>query len=233
MSDTKTLPPPATVVSRPALWTVMPGWGISADLIPPELVKARQIAVLRRWLAVGIVALVLVCGGGYYLALRESDAATADLAVIADRTLELQAVGRSYSDVVSIQNRIAQIRGQVTQVMAPDVDLVALTGALQTSLPATMTISQQAITISMAGAATATGLDASGATRIGTVTMSGTGQTLDDLSDYVDSLAAIPGVVDVLPLANSLNSEGAVGTQFSLTLGLTDALLSHRFDAGG
>lgn len=232
MSDTMTTPPPTAAVARPPLWTVMPGWGIAADLTPPELVKARQIAVLRRWIAVGILAILLVCGGGYYLALRANTDAEAKLTEAANRTLELQAIGRSYADVVSIQNKITEIDGQITEVMAADVDLVALMDQLQTTLPATMTISQQAITISTAGTATAAGLDGSGATRIGTITMSGTGQTIDDLSDYVDSLSAIPGVVDVLPLSNSLSGDGGVGTQYSLSLGLTDALLSHRFDEG-
>ncbi len=82
----------------------------------------------------------------------------------------------------------------------------------------------------MAGAS---GLDTSGSTRIGTVTMNGTGQALDDLSDYIDQLEALPGIVDVMPLANAVAGEGATGTQFSITMGLTDALLSHRYEVGG
>jgi hypothetical protein len=106
---------------------------------------------------------------------------------------------------------------------------------LQTNLPPTMAITQQSITISGSGVAGATagGLDVSGAARIGTVTMSGTGQTLDDLSDYVDRLQAVPGIVDVVPLANAVTAAGGAGTQFSLTVGLTDVLLSNRFAEGG
>ena len=75
------------------------------------------------------------------------------------------------------------------------------------------------------------GLDTSGLPRIGTVTISGTGQTLDDLPDYVDRLQRSAGLVDVLPISNSL--AGTTGTDFTITMGLTSALLSHRFDVGG
>ncbi len=122
--------------------------------------------------------------------------------------------------------------------MGGDVDLAALMGELRSNLPATMTISEETITISTAGvagadsSAAAGGLDTSGLPRIGTITISGTGQTLDDLSDYVDRLNTVTGLVDVLPDREHACA-GASGTQFSITMGLTNALLSHRFDVGG
>ena len=67
---------------RPALWSAMPGWGIAADLIPPELINARQLKVLRKLMAAGIVALLVVCAGGYYLAAAENSSASADLATV-------------------------------------------------------------------------------------------------------------------------------------------------------
>jgi hypothetical protein len=63
--------------------------------------------------------------------------------------------------------------------------------------------------------------------------MNGTGQTVNDLSDYVDRLQAIPGLVDVLPVANTVSTSGASGTEYSISIGLTNALLSHRFDVSG
>lgn len=223
--------PPAAAVRLP-LWTIVPGWGIAADLTPPEVVKVRQLRVLRRWIAIGLVMLLLVCSGIFYLVLRDNDDVAADLAAVSDQTRQLQADARRYTDVVSIQNQVRTIDGEVAEVMAADVDLVALMNEFQNGLPATMTITQQSIIIATSGVA-ATGSDASGAATIGTVSMSGTGQTVDDLPDYIDRLQAIPGVVDVVPLANALDGEEGTGTQFSLSLSLTDALLSHRFDTAG
>ena len=61
--------------------------------------------------------------------------------------------------------------------------------------------------------------------------LSGTGQSLDDLADYIGRLRTVTAVVDVIPVSNTLSDAGT-GTQYSITMGLTDALLSHRFDVG-
>ncbi|MEP6559786.1 MAG: hypothetical protein ABJD68_01760, partial [Nakamurella sp.] len=127
---------------------------------------------------------------------------------------------------------------QLAELMSADVDLAALLAGLSSSLPKTMIINQESVTISPAGVAgsasdngSGSGLDTSGLPRIGTITITGTGQTLDDLSDYLDRLRTITGVVDVLPVSNSLSSTG--GTEFSVSAGITSASLSHRFDVGG
>jgi len=222
---------------QPALARVLPGWGIAADLIPPELINARRLKVLRKLLALGVGALLIACAGGYYLAARENSSATSALASVQDRTAQLQGVGRGYADVILIQGSVRQVRAQIAQLMTGDVDLAALMGELRSNLPATMTITEETIAVRTAGVAgadsgaAAGGLDTSGLPRIGTVTIRGTGQTLDDLPDYVDRLNTVSGLVDVLPIANSL--AGATGTDFTITMGLTSALLSHRFDAGG
>lgn len=220
-------------IDRPALWISMPGWAIAADLTPPELIQARRFKAWRRLLAAGMVALLLTGGYGYYLAAAENTSATRDLAAVQDRTSELLAVGHGYSDVVAIQGTVGDIRLQLAQVMAADVDLATLLTKLHGNLPETMTITQETVTISEAGAAGAAAesqLEISGSPRIGTITLSGTGHTMDDLPDYIDRLRAVTGLVDVLPVSNSINSAG--GTEFSMTAGLTDAILSHRFDVG-
>lgn len=224
--------------SRPpeqrTLWTTMPGWCTAADLTPPELVNARRLKVLRKFLAAGVVAVLVVCAGGYYLAARDKVSATDDLASIQDRTLQLQQEGRSYNGVVAIQGSVSQVQSQIAQVMAGDVDLVALMGQLQSNLPKTMTIGQESIVISAAGVAGAAsagaGLDTSGLPRIGSITLSGTGKTLDDLSDYIDRLRTVPGLVDLVPVSNTRSASDAAGTAYNLKIGLTNVLLSHRFD---
>ena len=155
-----------------------------------------------------------------------------------DRTAQLQGVGRGYADVILIQGSVRQVRAQIAQLMTGDVDLAALMGELSNTLPESMIITQESISISRAGLAgsstdstTVTGLDTSGLPRIGTITIAGTGQTLDDLPEYLERLRAINGLVDVLPVSNSLAATS--GTEFNVTAGLTNAALSHRFDVGG
>ncbi len=224
---------------RPAVRDSPPGWDIAANLMPPELATARQLKAIQRLIAAGLLVLLVIGAGGYYLAASENSSASADLAAVADRTTQLQAENRSYADVVAIQAAVRQIRDRIGQLLGGDVDVAALMGELQAALPETMTIDQETITISPAGVAgadsgTATGgLDTSGLPRIGTVTITGTGQTLDDLPDYVDRLQRVPGLVEVLPLANTASGGDPPGTQYSISIGVTDELLTHRFDVGG
>jgi hypothetical protein len=232
MSEVATL-----AAEQPAVLGVLPGWGIAADLIPPELINARRLKVIRRLLAAGVGALLVICAGGYYLAAQENASASSALASVQDRTAQLEGVGRGYADLVTIQGSIRQVRAQIAQLMTGDVDLAALMGELRSNLPATMTITDEAVTVSVAGVAgadsstAASGLDTSGLPRIGTVTITGTGQSVDDLPDYIDRLNSVTGLVDVLPVANTLADPS--GTDFTVTMGLTSALLSHRFDVGG
>ena len=142
---------------RPALWSAMPGWGIAADLTPRELRNARQLKVLRKAMAAGIALLLLACAGGYYLAAQENFSASADLATVTDRTVELQAAGTDFADVIAIQRSIVQAQNQISQVMGADVDLFGLMGQLQSNLPAGMTIGDVSIAISTAGVAGAVG----------------------------------------------------------------------------
>jgi hypothetical protein len=209
----------------------MPGWGIAADLTPPELVNSRQLKLLRRWLAVGLVALLVACAGGYVLAVRQHSSASDALDQVQQHTLELQANVRKYAAVTQIQGKVSEVEAQIATLMSGDVDVVTLLTQIRSSLPKTMTIATESVTINLTGVAASAGstssLDTSGLPRIGNVSLSGKGATLDDLASFVDRLKLVPGVVDVLPITNTRINAGA---QYSLSLGLTNALISHRFD---
>lgn len=211
------------------LWTMSPGWGIAADLTPPELINARQLTVVRRFIFTGLALLLVLCVGGYALARQhESDAATERDAQQLHR-IELQRDASQYAGITKLQVTVTQIQTQIATVMVSDIDVAKLLGQVRSRLPSGMTITQASILLTAGGAdATAGGLDASGRARIGNITISGAGRTLLSLATYVDSLSGITGVVDVIPLSNAA---GLGGMQFSLSLGLTDELLSHRFDA--
>ena len=53
----------------------MPGWGIVADLTPPELIAARGLRVLRKRIVAALVVIVLLCAGGYVWAAAKDNAA--------------------------------------------------------------------------------------------------------------------------------------------------------------
>jgi hypothetical protein len=215
------------------LWSSMPGWGIVADLTPPELIAERHLRVLRKWIVVGLSLVVVVCAAGFVLAVRQHSTAADDGNAVNARTAQLQQQLRSpsFRHVVQMQGTLAKVQGQVAVLMKDDVDLPALLTKVRAAAPASMAIKTLTVTMNTATTApgaTSPGLDTSGRTVIGTVVVAGSGKSLDDLPAYVDRLAKISGVVNLVPTSN-LAAKG--GVDFSLAFALTDKLYSHRYDA--
>jgi hypothetical protein len=215
----------------------MPGWGIVADLTPPELLASRRMRVVRRLVIVGVAAVVLLCAGGYGYAVWQNDQASDALTAEQDRTTSLLAQQRRYSGVTVVHGSILQVQTQLAGLMAADVNVGSLVGAVVTALPKDMTIDQLTVTVSAASASGASSsggkstgageLDMSDAVHIGTIALSGTGRNLTDLAAYVDSLRKTPGLFDPYPLSNQTTD---TGTSYSLQVTLTDALLTHRYE---
>ena len=208
----------------------MPGWGIAADLTPPELTNSRQIGVMRKWIGAGLIALLVLLTGAYLYAMHQHSAASDALNKVEARSTTLQKEAGRYGGVTKIQADVTQIQGQIATLMASDVDVVKLMDEIANRLPASMHIDSESISISPAGVASAgaSGLDTSGLARIGDLRITGTSKSLDDLPAFIDKLKVLPGVVDVLPTSNAVGEHGAA---FTLTIGLNSALVSHRFDA--
>ena len=214
------------------LWVMAAGWGIAADLIPPEVVAARRLKVLRRRIAIALTVLAVLVAVGYGLAVMENFTARDRTAAEQARTVPLQAEQRRYGDVTQTQAKLTLSRTQVAGLMASDVDVSAFLTRLDTPLPATMSITTLTVnllqaTVAAPAAAGAGGLDTSGRAPIGSVVVGGTATTFDDVAHYVDALAATPGVANVVPTSSQADE---TGVQYSLTFSLTDTLLSKRFD---
>jgi hypothetical protein len=215
----------------------MPGWGIVADLTPPELIASRRMRVIRRLMIVAVATVVLLCAGGYTLAIWQHNQAANELASEQDRTTSLLAEQRRYSGVTVVRGAIADVQGQLAGLMVADVNVGSLVAAITTALPKGMSIDQITVTVAAAsssGNASTNGesgglggLDLSDAAHIGTVTLSGSGSKLTDLAAYVDTLRKTPGVFEPYPQSNQITE---TGTTYSLELTLTDALLTHRYD---
>lgn len=216
-----------------SLWAVVPGWGIAADLTPPELIAGRHLRRVRRRVIIGLLVLVLLCGLGYVAASLQSASAAAALADEQSRTAALQVEARKYGDVTQVQGRITASEGQVARLLAQDVDLGALLGTLRDRLPAGMTINQLGATVNVAepgaagAATTAVTLDSTGSTAIGQITLQGSATSLDELPTFLDQLAGVDGLVAPLPLTNASSDTGIT---YSLQVTMTDALLTHRYD---
>jgi hypothetical protein len=221
------------VITRPdasAVVRSMPGWHVVANLTPPEVIASHHLRMLRRIIAAALLGVILLCVAGYAWAFLKTSTAQdeADAASAGTTVLQLQA--KKYPGITRIEEAVDSVKGEVASVMKPDVDMQALIGKIHAALPKTMSIASLTLTltpVAAGGTSGSVGLDTSGRTQIGTVTMTGSGRTLNDLPAFVDRLVRVPGVVNVMPGSNQ-DSSGVVS--YSVTTSLTDQLYSHKYD---
>ena len=206
----------------------MPGWGIFADLMPPELLVSRQLRTLRKRLGAGLVVVFLLCAAGYADAMHQRNMASHGLSQAQARTAAITADQQQFLRVTQIQNDTAEIETQIASMMSDDVDFAGFLAKVRAALPATLAITSITVTITPDSGNTTTSLAGAGINQIGTVTLSGNGHTLSDLSAYVIKLTALPGVINVIPNSNTSASTGGI-TAFNVSFGVTDALYSHAY----
>src|SRR6185312_4553657 len=88
-----------TTMQPRELWSTMPGWGIVANLIPPELLQARRVRALQKLVGFLLVLLLLVAGAGGGYAMLRSHHASQQLSVEQNRTSQLLAEQTRYRSV--------------------------------------------------------------------------------------------------------------------------------------
>jgi len=223
-----------TLTTPQQIWNTMPGWGIVADLTPPELIASRRLAVLRKLLIACLSVLLVLLAVGYGYVRLQAHSAASGLADANLRTVQLRNEQNRYAPVTRVQNAIDGVETVTSKLMSSDIDMAQLLTALRQPLPASMSVSSVTLTISQAGAAAASSsggnsLNTSGHQGIGKVQLEGDAQSVADLAGYVVSLQQVPGVVDVVPGSDTV-SGGSV--TWSLTCSVTDQLISHYFDKG-
>jgi hypothetical protein len=224
-----------TTMQPRELWSTMPGWGIVANLIPPEVLQARRVKAVRKLVAYGLCVVVLIAALGYGFAWYRNQQAADTLAAEQSRTSQLMAQQKRYADVTLLQGSVAGVRTQLSHLLASDVDVAALMATILSQLPAGATVSQLAVTMSApAGQQTAvnvaTGsgaLDTSGRPHIGLISITGQALRVSDVSTLVDRLSLLRGFLDPYPTSNTTNDKG---TLFTIQFSVDDRLLSHRYD---
>jgi hypothetical protein len=220
-----------TLTKENQLWNTMPGWGIVADLTPPELIAARRLRVVRKAI-IGALAFMLVLSvAGYTMAYLQNRSAQSALTAEQIRGTQLQASQKQYVGVTQIQSAVTQVNGQLATLLANDVDLAALVQAVNAAKPSGVDISSLAVTMTGSGASSSasgsgSSLDTSGAQHIGTIEIDGGGTRLTDAATYVDNLLKIKGVVAAVPTTNQ-QIDNVV--QYAIQVTVTDALYTHRY----
>lgn len=220
---------------RSDLWNTMPGWGIVANLLPPEVVAARRAKAVRKLVLLALAGIVVLAAAGFAFASWRVRSANAELLAQQARTTQLQAAQAKYDVVVRLQADIGHVNDELAGLLASSVDMPSFVNELVTASPRPSGLAKLEVDLTSASSTTTTSLastgsddgvlDTSGRTHIGTATVSGVVRSIDDVARYVTKLSRLPGVVEVFPL--SQQSDGGLVT-YSIEMTMTDQLVAGR-----
>jgi hypothetical protein len=226
---TTTMEPRARVGSgrNGMLWNSMPGWGITANLLPPEIVLARRVKVLRKLVLVAIGGVLLLGVAGYVYGYLQKQDANSQLSAAQAHTSQLTAQQAKYEGVVAVTGQISQVKSQLSTLFAADVNGAALLTSILQHAPHG-TISTLTLTLSSGQPPSAVAIpDANGHLPIGTITLSGDTSAMSDVATSVDQLKSLPGLVEIYPTTQQYDGKSV---KYTIQLTLIDQIYSHRYD---
>ncbi len=217
---------------------ISPQWStriltISANLLPEEIVAARQARRTRAWVIVAVVVVACMCAAWFAYALYEKQEADKELAAAATTVTDLQRDQREFSETVRVQSDTAQLTEQLTTVMAKDLDWAALLAALRSAgTPSRIALTGINSTLNDTDAATTSNplprTEAVGST--GQITLTGGAPDKKAVAAYADALAK-QSVVTNPYITNVTNVTDGNGVTFSLKADLPQTSLCGRFTA--
>lgn len=204
-----------------------PGWAYAADLTPPELIAGYRLHRLRERLVLALCLAGLAVALGFAYGFWRAHQADGAVQQASARNEALQQQRQQYLPVTELQGTLDQVHAELATLLTGDVDVASLLAHVRAATPSGVSIQSATVTVGDATTSPASAAVApTVANTVGTVQLLCAGVTIDDASRFMDALATVPGIADVLPVSNQAQ---ASGTAFSLTFVLTGALLTHRY----
>jgi hypothetical protein len=198
------------------------------DLLPPEVRAERRSGQMvgRAWLAVGVVAALVVIGTG--AATLYSENAKSKLADSQAQTSGLLAQQAKYKDVRTYQTQSALVSAAQSVGGATEIDWNTYLAKVQASLPSGVTIT--AVTLASADplktfAQATTPLQGE---RVATLTFTATSAELPAVPTWLDDLTKLPGYTDASPGSVAFDATTKLYTA-NITMHITQAAYSGRF----
>jgi Tfp pilus assembly protein PilN len=197
------------------------------NLLPPEIAERAAFQRVQLGLGAAVVATLGVVGLLFMSASHGVTAANEDLASAQSRGTQLQSQTAAYRDVTATYAAAQAAQLQLTSAMSDEVRYSQLMNDLALSIPSSVWVNSVTFAQTTAAAALP-GVTA--APPIGTMTVSGTGFTHQDVALWLESLSGGKNYANAY-FSNS--TEALLGTRkivnFSTTADVTASARSGRY----
>lgn len=203
------------------------------NLLPPEVRAARGLKSTKRLLVLVLVAVLLLCGGGYVLSSFAERSAQDELADADAVTAELQTEAQQYAEVPQVLGEIDRVTGARAYGMAPDVEWSQYVSAVVVLLPPGTFV--EAFTMTLGNpveASSAEGDPLQPADSVGRLEVVGRMTTLPDTASWMDALGQVPGFTDPrVSSALTAEDDGKTFYRVTVSVQVTPKAFSGRYAA--
>ncbi|ARC55738.1 hypothetical protein AS850_01435 [Frondihabitans sp. 762G35] len=198
------------------------------DLLPPEVRAERRSGQMvgRAWLAVGVVAALVVIGTGS--ATLYSASAKSKLADSQAQTGELLAQQTKYKDVRTYQAQSTLVSAAQSVGGSTEIDWNTYLAKVQASLPTGVTITSVTIDSTDPLKAYAQATTPLQGERVATLTFTATSAELPAVPTWLDDLTKLPGYTDASPGSVAFDASTKLYTA-NITMHITQAAYSGRY----
>ena len=202
------------------------------NLLPPEVRAARGLRVLKRWLAIGLVLIVMVCAGGYWFAtMTVSDAETELVQAQAD-TARIRVDQAKYAEVPAVLAAVDTATSARALGMSTEVEWKGYLDAIAAVLPNDVSFETFSVVGATPMTAAALPTNPLQGPSVGQITLTSRTGTLPDTAAWLDALNSIPGFANAWSSAAIITAnDKATYYTVESTVQFTDAAYAHRFAA--
>ena len=201
------------------------------NLLPPEVVAARGLRVLKRWLGLLIALVVVACAAGVGVSLMAERAAEDELAQAQAETTRLQAEREQYVEVPLVLGEVDRVTAARMFGMSTEVELAKYLAAISATAPDGVSIDTLQASITPPTTEPVGPADPLAGPTVGQLTFEAESLTVPDTANWVDALNAIPGLADAwFTAADITEVNGTVYYTVSATVQVTSDAYAKRFE---
>ncbi|MGN6426709.1 hypothetical protein [uncultured Leifsonia sp.] len=182
------------------------------DLLPPEVLAARQSRSTRRALGLGVIGVLVLTLGAIGGSSLLAASANQDLVAAQNRTTDLLTQQQKYMEVRKVQDQVKVVQAAQQVGASTEIDWRDYLVKVQQTLPPE--VSLKVITVDSASplAAYAQSTAPLQGARIATLSFTADSPTLPQVPSWLDSLAKLPGFVDAVPGSVTLDQQSKTYT---------------------
>ncbi|MDT4918686.1 MAG: hypothetical protein QOI15_3121 [Pseudonocardiales bacterium] len=202
---------------------------IRANLMPDEVLSARQVVVVRKQVLLGLVVVLVALIGWYGLSWWHTRTANSDLADLQRQGLALQSQQAQFTPLVQAQTQIADTRSQLELLMVGDLSWKTMLTTLRDKAPAGVAVESITGTVTPGSVGTVSESDVlnqTGSASIGQLSITGNAPDKRTVAAYADALSRIKGVT--APLISAVQASSRPVT-FTITAVITTDALGGRY----